>query len=429
MRLIIIGNGVAGITCALEARRREPTLDVTVISKETPCFFSRTALMYAYMDTLQRRDLEPFERESYARQNINLIQDTVVDLDAETQSVRLKTGTTLAYDRLVLATGAVPNMFPWKGADAVRDGLVHFVSMQDLDNCERLTPSTHQAVVVGGGLIGIELAECLAHHGVKVTFLVREPYFWPVALGSEEAAFVTDHMKAHGIDVRYAEEIAEIRTDKSGRVSGVTTNRGNELPAQMLGICVGVRPCIDWLKNVKTPPRLGRGVVVDHTLQTNLEGVFACGDCAEIIDPATKKPLIELIWYSAKRQGSLVARNIFGDAQAYKPPLFFNSSKFFEIEYTTVGSVMQMPPGTETLYLRVPGREASVRIVYASDRVVGFNMLGSRWDHNVLEKWIQERRSPEYCLRRLKEAQFDVEFGRMRYESVPQQRIPLSSVQ
>lgn len=429
MHLIVIGNGVAGITCAFEARRREPMLDITVISNETPYFFSRTALMYAYMNTLQRRDLEPFERESYARQNINLVQDTVIDLDGESRTVRLKTGNTLTYDWLVIATGAVPNMFPWKGADAVRDGLVHFVSMQDLDNCERLTPSTRQAVVVGGGLIGIELTECLAHHGVQVTFLVREPYFWPAALGREEAGFVTDHMRAHGIDVRYAEEIAEIHTDKSGRVSGVLTNRGNELSAQMLGICAGVRPCIDWLKSVKTPPHLGRGIVVDHTLQTNLEGVYACGDCAEIVDPDLEKPFGELIWYSAKRQGSLVAQNIFGDALAYKPPLFFNSSKFFEIEYTTVGSVMQMPPGTETLYLRVPGREASVRIVYASDRVVGFNMLGSRWNHNVLERWIQERRSPEYCLSRLKEAQFDVEFGRVRYENAPQMRIPLSALQ
>jgi NAD(P)H-nitrite reductase large subunit len=426
MRLVIIGNGVAGITCAFEARRRDPTIEVVVISKETPFFFSRTALMYAFMDTLQRRDLEPFERETYKRNNIELVQDTVVDLNAGERTLSLVSGATLAYDRLVLATGSVPNMVPWKGVDSIRDGLAHFVSMQDLDTCERLTQTTRQAVVVGGGLIGIELAECLAFHGVKVTFLVREPYFWPVALGSEEAAYVGDHMRAHGIDVRYAEEIEEIRVDSSGRVSEVLTNRGGRLPAQLLGVCVGVRPCIDWLKRVKTPPRLERGIVVDALMQTSLDGVFACGDCAEILDVGQRGSLIELFWYSAKRQGALVAGNLFGDGKSYVPPLFFNSSKFFEIEYTTVGTVMEMPAGSDTIYLKVPGKNASVRIVHHSNRVVGFNMLGSRWDHNVLEKWIDERRSPSYCLENLRDAQFDVEFGRLRFEKVPPLSVPLT---
>lgn len=428
MRIVIVGNGVAGITCALTARERDPDAEIAVIGGETEYFFSRTALMYAYMDRLDRRDLEPYERGVYARQRIELVHDWVVDHDAAGRRVRTERGGWRPYDRLVFAVGARPNRVPWDGLDAVRDGLVHFVSMQDLDACERLTPSTRQAVVVGGGLIGIELVECLRHHGVEVTFLVREPHYWPVALGQQEAEFVAAHMRDHGVDVRLSEELSRVQVDGDGRVAAVRTSAGDELPCQLLGVAVGVHPAIERLAAFQDPPPLGHGIVVDETLQTSLPGVFACGDCAEIRLPGWHqgdRPLIELIWYSARRQGRLVGHNLFGDGRTYRPPTFFNSSRFFEIEYTTVGEVMDAPADSPTLYLRVPGRPISVRVVHDGARVLGFNMLGARWDHEILGRWVEERRSPEYVMRHLGEAQYDVEFGRLKLSALERREIPL----
>ena len=425
LKIVIVGNGVAGITCALVARQRDPDCSIKVISGETDYFFSRTALMYAYMNTMTRANLEPFERGVYRKQRIELVRDWVVDMDASAKTVQLEGGQSVPYDKLVFAVGAAPNMFPWKGADAIKEGKVHFVSMQDLDHCERLTPSTQQAVVVGGGLIGIELVECLLHHGKKVSFLIREPYYWPMALGKQEGDYVSEHMRHHGVDVRLTEEIEQIQVDKQGRVSGVTTNQGNELPCQMLGIAAGVHPATERLKQFSQGPELGRGIITDDTLRTTLPDVYACGDCAEIhIDPEGK-PLRETIWYSAKRQGALVGRNLFGDKLRYKPPLFFNSSKFFEIEYTTVGSVMDAPPGTPTIYRKHPSRYISQRIVHNHRHVIGFNMLGSRWNHEVLERWVLERRSVEWCVRHLADAQYDVEFGRVKLSEFTEKEIPL----
>ena len=413
MNIVIIGNGVAGITCAQVARQRDAAARITVVSGESDYFFSRTALMYSYMDKMTRRDLEPLERSVYVRQRIELLRDWVVDMDPAAGTIQLERGGALPYDRLVFAVGARPNMFPWTGADAIEDGLVHFVSMQDLDDCERLTKTSRQAVVVGGGLIGVELVESLLYHGVKTTFLVREPsYYWPMALGREEADYISDHLRQHGVDVRLGEEIDNIQVDSQGRVSGIVTNHGHTLPCQMLGIAVGVRPNIDRMREFTTGPELGRGIKVDPTLVTNLPGVFACGDCAEIHLQGRERPLNELIWYSAKRQGALVGRNLFGDSIAYEPPLYFNSSKFFEVEYTTVGSVMDAPEGAPTLYRKLPGKNVSQRIVHDGERVLGFNMLGSRWNHEILERWIAERRSADWVEKNLRTAQYDVEFGR-----------------
>lgn len=424
MNIVIIGNGVAGVTAALTARQRDADANITIISGETPYFFSRTALMYSYMDIMQRRDLEPYERSMYHAQRLALLHDWVVDLNAETQQLTLKGGEVLPYDVLILAVGSKPNMAPWKGAEKIKDGKVHFVSMQDLDDCERLTPSTKAAVVVGGGLIGIELVECLLFHGIKTTFLIREPHYWPVALAKDEAERVGDHMRKRGVDLRLNESMEEICVDEHGRVCGIKTDK-NDIPCQMLGVSIGVHPFIEPIASWTHKPALNRGVVVDKTLKTSLPNVYACGDCAEIQSGEGERPLVEQIWYSAKRQGKLAGRNIFGDEAPYVPPTFFNSSKLFEIEYTTVGQVIRVPEGTPSRYYKMPGRDISVRVVHDGHRVLGFNMLGSRWNHEILTRWVDERRDPEWVHRHLREAQYDVEFGRADLSKMQISEVPM----
>lgn len=416
MHYIIVGNGVAGIEAAFALRERLPDpakTQITIIGEESDYFFSRTALMYAYTEKMQRRDLEPYERKLYRQKHLTLRRARVVDLDADAQSITLDDGESLHYDRLLLAVGAKPRSADFAGLDQVRDGLVHFVSMQDLDRCERLTLTTQRAVIVGGGLIGVELAECLRHHGVEVTFLVREPWFWPAALGAEEGKFIAEHLRAKGVDLRLGEKMEEILVDDAGRVRALRTDTGEEIACQMLGIAIGVEPNCAWLGEVQTPPKVGRGIRVDRAFRTSLPQVWAAGDCVEI-DQDDGATLVETIWYSAKRHGPLAAQSMLGDPVHYEAPIFFNSSKFFDIEFTTVGNLVDASPGSTTLFRKMPGRPISQRIVAnAADEVIGFNMLGSRFDHRYLIQWIQEKRGLDWVRENLSRAQFDVEFGRI----------------
>ncbi|MBS1877311.1 MAG: FAD-dependent oxidoreductase [Acidobacteria bacterium] len=409
MRYVIIGNGVAGVTAAFAIRERLDDAAITVISAESDYFFSRTALMYAFMDRLTPRDLEPNERKVYDRQRIERVRGLVTDLDAGAHTLTLESGARIPYDRLLIAAGSRPNRPNWAGMDAVRDGLVNFVTLQDLEQCERLTKRGGRAVVAGGGLIGVELVECLHHHGMDVTFLVRDPWYWPAALGEAEGRMISEHIGRHGVSITHQEAIARVLTDAAGKVTGVVTESGKRLDCDLLGVTVGVHPATEWLSGVRTPPETGRGVVVDRAFRTSLPDVWAAGDCAEIRAEG-RAPLVEQIWYSAKRQGEAAAKSMLGDGVAYAPPIFYNSSKFFEIEYTTVGSFRAA--GSREFYARVLGKEVSVRIAEADGAVAGFNMLGSRWNHTVFERWIAERRPLAWCMDRLHQAQFDFEFGR-----------------
>lgn len=413
--IVIVGNGVAGITAAMTARARRSDARISVVGDESPYFFSRTALMYALTGAMDRRAMEPYPRARWDELEIRRVHARATDLDARARTLTLSDGATLVWDKLLLACGSVPRALALDGLDGAA-GVVRFVSVGDLDACERWIPSTREAVVIGGGLIGVELVECLVHHGVRTTFLVREPWYWPAALCREEGEMIEARLRARGVDVRVGAEAARVTRDAAGRVREVALRDGATLPAQLVGVCVGVEPAVAWLREVATPPALARGVRVDATLRTSLDDVWSAGDCAEVmVDGA---PRIEPLWYAAKRQGELAGANMTGASRGYAPPTFFNSAKLFDVDYTTVGDMHALPPDARSLFRRHPTRPISQRVAHRDGRVIGFTMLGSRWDHAMLARWIDEARPLPWVLAHLREAQFDVEFGRVALDAL-----------
>ena len=165
-------------------------------------------------------------------------------------------------------------------------------------------------------------------------------------------------------------------------------------------------------------PRAG-AIEVDGSLKASAADVYAAGDCANVTwADGTRRP--EQLWYTARDQGRVAAQAMLGDEVTYRRGTWYNSAKFFDIEWTTAGWVptslnwddTPLAPGLEirSWFQRIPGQFVSQRIVVKGERVVGFNMLGSRWDHEPLLQWIHERRSLAYVLDHLSEAQFDEEF-------------------
>jgi NADPH-dependent 2,4-dienoyl-CoA reductase/sulfur reductase-like enzyme len=408
MRIVIIGNGIAGTNAARHIRKNSEH-EIIMISEETLRPFSRTALMYVYMGHLKQENTEMYEDWFWEKNRIDRIQSKVLSVDTAGKSLQLSNGNTLTYDALVIATGSKSNKFGWPGQDAKGvQGLYH---LQDLEGMERYSPGLQHAVIVGGGLIGIEMAEMFHSRHIPVTFLVREKSFWDIVLPAEESAMINRHIIEHGIDLRLETELKEIQTDADGRANAVITNKDEKIACGFVGLTVGVSPNIDFLKD--SGIEIQRGVLVDEHLRTSVPDVYAIGDCAQLRQPQPGRRPIEAIWYTARMMGQTVARTICGQTTEYIPRLWFNSAKFLDIEYQVYGDVpARTPEGITSLYWEHPNGKKAIRINYETDSktVTGFNLMGIRYRHEVCEKWLLGKTKLEVVLQHLSLANFDPEF-------------------
>ena len=180
--IVIIGNGIAGVTAARHVRKLSDKR-ITIISAETDYFFSRTALMYVYMGHMNFEHTQPYENWFWEENRIELKRAYVKHVHPQDKKLTLDDGSQMGYDKLVLATGSIPNKFGWPGQDL--EGVQGMVTRQDIELLEKNAPDNEtckRAVIIGGGLIGVELAEMLHTRKIPVTFLVREKGFWSSVL-------------------------------------------------------------------------------------------------------------------------------------------------------------------------------------------------------------------------------------------------------
>jgi NADPH-dependent 2,4-dienoyl-CoA reductase/sulfur reductase-like enzyme len=410
MHIAILGNGISGITAARFLRKLTDH-QITVISAETDHFFSRTALMYVYMGHMRYEDIKPYEDWFWEKNRIGLKRGYVEQIDFEQKQLHFREGDQLGYDKLILALGSTPNKFGWPGQDL--QGVRGLYSYQDLEYMEAHSEGLERAVIVGGGLIGIEMAEMFHSRHIPVTFLVRESAYWNAVLPREESEMVTRHIREHGIDLRLSTELKEIVDDGEGRACAVITGAGERIDCGYVGLTAGVHPNIGWLKD--TALETDKGILVDEYLQTNLPDVYAIGDCAQIRNPKPGRRPIEAVWYTGRMMGETVAHTIGGQPTEYDPGIWFNSAKFMDIEYQVYGDVSGcMPDHYASVYWEHADGRKSIRIVYDQNtqEVVGFNLMGVRYRHEVCEQWLAQKASVEAVLQNLGLANFDPEFYR-----------------
>ncbi|MCA9295465.1 MAG: NAD(P)/FAD-dependent oxidoreductase [Phycisphaerales bacterium] len=407
--VVIIGNGVAGITAARALRVREPAWAITVISGESAYHYSRPALMYVFMGHMRYQDCKPYEDDLWERENITLVRDWVVAIDAERSTLALHHGAPIAYDKLLIATGSKSNRFGWPGQDL--PGVQGLYDLMDLKALYEASETARHATIVGGGLIGIELAEMLHSRNIHVTLLVREKSYWSNILPPGESALVNEHIREHGMDLRLETELEEILPGRDGRVARVRTKDGTEIDTQIVGLTAGVSPNIDLVRD--TAIRTNRGVLVDWSLRTNIENIYAAGDCAEIVREGEERNLLQQVWYTGKMQGETVARAMAGEDVSYDPGIWYNSAKFLDLEYQTYGQVpARAVDGQTQLWWQHRNGKRGVRLVYdtKTKHFLGLNTIGIRYRHRVCESWLREQRDIEFVIANLGTANFDTEF-------------------
>jgi NAD(P)H-nitrite reductase large subunit len=406
--VVIIGNGISGVTAARHIRKAS-NKHITIISKESDHFWSRTALMYIYMGHMKYAHTKPYEDGFWKKNQIELLRDTVTGINTETKTVALQLGESLHYDHLIIASGSSPNRFGWPGEHA--QGVQGLYSLQDLELLEENTRSIKRAGIVGGGLIGVELAEMLRSRDIPVTMLVREKNFWGSVLPEEEAQLVGRQILEHGIDLRLETEMEAVLTDAHNRAIGVRTSKGEVINCGFVGLTVGVHPNIAFVEG--SGIETDKGILVNRALETNVKDVYALGDCAQQREAIDERKPIEQVWYTGRMMGETVAQTICGNRMEYAPGPWFNSAKFFDIEYQTYGWVWAKPKENEqSLYWEHANGKQCLRLVYdkASHRFIGVNSFGLRLRHEYFDAWLRQGASVEQVIEALPSANFDPEF-------------------
>ena len=406
-KIVIIGNGIAGTTVARHVRKNSDS-EIIVVGSESPFLFARTALMYVYMGSLTLTDIKLYEDWFWKKNRIQLRYDTASTADFSAKTIRLDGGESLGYDRLVLATGSRPNRLSVPGEDLV--GVSAFYSLGDLERIQDLTRGGRQAVVIGGGLIGVELAEMLVSRGIQVTFLVREARYLESVLPAEESELIAGEIRSHGINLVFGETVAAV-TSRNGRtVSGVRTESGETYEADFVGVAIGVGPNVEFAARNSIP--VSRGIVVNEFFETQVPDVYAVGDCVEFERSGIGHKTIEQLWYAASRHGIALASNLTGVPVPYDRHVFYNSAKFFELEYQTYGSVPADSDERNSVVWSDGHR--LIRIVFdpAKNTVLGFSSLGVRMRQAKCVEWIQNGDGVQDVVARIHQALFDPEFTR-----------------
>lgn len=406
-KIVIIGNGIAGITAARLIRKNSDH-EIVVISSESKYFFSRTAIMYVYMGHMKFAHTQPYENWFWHKNDIQLIQAHVRKLAPEKKELTLESGDLISYDKLILAMGSKPRAMPIDGHQLA--GVQSLYSLQDLQLMEQNTAGVQQAVVIGGGLIGVEMAEMLHSRNIQVTMIVREDNFWNIVLPEDESSMVTSHILSRGIDLRLGRNVMKIVGVK--HLEQVVLDDGAIIPCQFLGITIGVEPNIGLLE--ESGIEVNNGVLVNDYLQTSNEDIYAIGDNAELRNPPAGRSAIEPVWYSGRVMGESVADNICSEPSTYSPGIWFNSAKFFDLEYQTYGLVPPTPKeGYESFYWQDVKSSRALRLVYDSNKIiVGINSLGIRLNHDVCDGWIKQGKTLDFALANLRLINFDAEFHR-----------------
>jgi NAD(P)H-nitrite reductase large subunit len=257
-------------------------------------------------------------------------------LDTAGRIITLSDGRMLPYDALLLATGA-PALLP----DIPGTQLKGVVTLDRLDDATRiltLAKRARRAVVIGGGITAVEIAEGLAARGVETHYFMRKDRFWSQVLDAEESRLVERGMVGHGIHLHYNTNAVRV-LGKHDRVKGILTDQGESIPCEIVGFAIGIRPRMELAAGAGLS--VGRGILTDEFLRTSAHGVFAAGDAAQVFDPATGKHTLDSLWWMAEDQGRAAGVNMVGGATPYLRGIPLNVTRIGGLIVTIVGHVGQ----------------------------------------------------------------------------------------
>lgn len=344
MRHVIIGNSYASVFAIESIRKINNKDDIIVISREPYRVYARAAIHEYICGKIGDSQMYYRDKDFYERYGVTpLLGKEVTSVDPLKQVVYLNDGEKIYYDKLLISSGGVPIIPPVNGTEGV-EGIFTFVSWDDARRLmewvkEQKNP---RAVVLGGGLIGIQCAEGLRHMGVDVTVVELAEYVLVKALDRKAGQKVQKWLDEHGVRVITGDTVTSVENIK-GKVSGVVLKSGDRHECNIFVISIGVKPNLGFLK--ESGIKINRGIVVDDTMRTNIENIYSAGDCTEAREVVSGKYEVIPIIPSATLQGRIAGANMAGVYKKYPGTLSQNTFQFFGTPVISIGNIVTADVG------------------------------------------------------------------------------------
>lgn len=324
-KVVIIGGGAAG-TDVLELLLRgkgaadAEELEITLLKKEREGFFSMCGLPFALQGMYSIKELEIFEPEFYRAKGIDFRTETeVTSINLEERYVRVDSGEEIRYDELVIATGSKPFIPPIEGMDL--EGVYTLSGREDGERMDAAlnAEETRNAVIIGGGWIGLQAAVAFSKKGITTRVVEKFPYLLPTILDADMASLVKKRLDTE-ITFILGKTVSALNGEQ--RVKSVLVD-GEEFPADIVLISAGVRPNVEIARAAGIAIGESGGIVTDPALRVKkgnlyLDNVYALGDCVEVIDAVTHRPRLSQLASTALIQARVVANNLRGISSSYR---------------------------------------------------------------------------------------------------------------
>ncbi len=385
---VIIGASAAGLAAVEAIRRVDQDCPITVISKEPLPLYSRVGLTHFISrevgyDGMQMRDNGYFDRMKVR----GLMGVTALSVDPTARRVRLSNGENLAYDNLLVASGSHAVMPPIPGTNL--QGIFPCITNVDAKQIDEAISSAKEAVVIGAGLIGIQVVDAFARRGLKTTVIEQMPHVMPAMADAVSAAMAEEALREADVTVRCGVRATEL-LGQNGQIVNVKVDSGELLPCQLLVMAAGVTPNIDFLDGIGIT--IHRGLLVDAYQRTNLEGIYAAGDVAETVDMFSGEQVVNAIWPEALNQGKIAGLNMAGVPTTYEGSMAMNVTTVNGMSIASIGLWNpKVNDGHQIRKVRDDRGPSYRKLVFDGDQLVGAMLVGNFEDAGILHNMIRTR--------------------------------------
>ncbi len=413
--IVIVGNGIAGQTAAIEARRHATDKRIVMITDQSHPTINTPALKQFAIGKLTREQLLAYPAGTERAQRIHVINARVEEIHAQGNYVCLTGGRGFGYESLLIATGSAATGLPADLPGRNFDGVLTLHCLNDYLDLHRRVSEVDEAVVIGGGPHAIETVMSLLYWGIHVNWLIRSDTFLPRMLDRPASDMVLERITRAGAKVYTETEVIGI-VGRVGAVAGVVTNQHQLLPCQLVLVCTGTTPVTTLVNRCDLPMRHKRGILVDNQLRTSVRNIYAAGDVAALQDPQTGEYAPRAQWYAAVLQGRIAGAAMTGSEQHEEGfGVAWHATRLGELSMLTVGNPLQWRDIATTLTDSSRGSYRRLSII--DDRLVGYLSLGSSQpDGLAIKRLIDEGHSIRDIKKSLLKGDFDARkyFSRQR---------------